>query len=101
MSKTKIWIYVTVLLCMVIIAIPTTYKVIKKHNERMLENTVKQIVEAAKDCYYNDSCVEDEITLKELYEKTSLPLASNPMTKKIYNAESYVSVKEDFKFIEK
>lgn len=100
MSKNKIWIYMTSLIVVLLIGIPSTYKVIKKHNERMLKNTTQKIVEAAKDCYYNDSCVTEEITLEEIYEKTGLPEMYNPVTKKIYNEKSYVSVKEDFKFIE-
>ncbi len=101
MKKNKICIYITVLASFLMIALPTTYKVVKKHNERLLINTVETIVEAAKDCYYNDSCINDEITLEELYEKTSLTTMSNPITKKIYNPSSYVSVKDNFTFVEK
>lgn len=100
MSKNKIWIYGTILCCILIIAIPSTYKVINRHNERMFKNTIGVIIGAAKDCYYNESCVNKNITLKELYEKTNLIPVSNPLTKKIYNENSYVSVEQDFKFIE-
>lgn len=101
MTKNKIWVYATVLLVGLLIGVPSTYKVITKHNERMLKNTTQKIVEAAKDCYYNNSCVGDEITLEELYEKTGLAGMYNPVTKKIYSEQSYISVKENFKFIEK
>ena len=100
MEKNKVWIYGTILICIGIIAVPSTYKVIKRHNERLLENTIKKIVEAAKDCYYNNSCIEDEITLEELYEKEGLPQMFNPVTKKIYNSKSFVSVSKDFSFEE-
>lgn len=100
MGKNKIWIYLTILIIMAMIAIPSTYKVITRHNERLLQNTIKKIVESAKDCYYNDSCIDDKITLEELYEKNGLPVMNNPITKKIYNEKSYVSVSEDFAFIE-
>lgn len=66
----------------------------------MLENTIKKIEETAKDCYYNNSCVEDRIPLSELYEKTGLTQQNNPITKKVYNESSYVSVKDNFLFIE-
>ena len=99
MSKNKICIYATILIVIAIIAIPSTVKVVKKHNDRLLENTINKIIETAKDCYYNNSCVEENITLAELYEKTSLPLMNNPISKKIYNDQSYVSVSENFKFI--
>lgn len=100
MKKNRIWIYFTIIMIVLFIAIPSTYKVVKKHNDRMLRNTVQTIIEAAKDCYYNESCVEEEITLEELYEKTGLPLMSNPVSKKIYNEKSYVNVKDNFQFVE-
>ena len=100
MNRNKTIVYVTILILMAIISIPSTYKVIKKRNDRMLTNTTKKIIEAAKDCYYNESCVEDKITLKEIYEKTSLNTMSNPITKKIYNEDSYVDVESNFEFIE-
>lgn len=98
--KNKIIIYATILIIILLIAIPSTYKVIQKHNDRLLKNTIQKITEKAKDCYYNKSCVEDQITLKELYDKTGLTPMSNPLTKKLYNETSYVSVKDNFTFIE-
>ena len=98
--KNKIFLYLTALLLFLLIAVPSTYKVIKKHHTRLLLNTIKRIEEAAKYCYYNDSCIEEQITLEELYEKTSLPRMNNPVTKEVYNEKSYVSVKENFKFYE-
>ena len=96
----KKWLYTTTLLLILILAIPSTYKVIHRHNERMLKTVTKKIEETAKNCYYNNSCVEEKITLSEIYEKTGLPTMSNPMTKKVYNEKSYVDVKNNFQFIE-
>ncbi len=101
MGKNKIWIYSTILIVLILIALPSTYKVIRIHKDRLLKNTIQRITEAAKDCYYNNSCVGNEITLEELYEKTGLIEMNNPITKKKYNKNSYVLVNEDFKFIEK
>lgn len=100
MGNNKIWVYGTCLILLLLIGIPSTYKVITKHNERMLKYTTQKIVEAAKDCYYNNSCVKEQITLEEIYEKTGLVEMHNPVSKKIYNKNSYVSVKDNFKFIE-
>lgn len=100
MTKNKIIFYLTLIAILLIIALPTTYKVIKKHQDRLLKITIKQIEETAKDCYYNSSCIENEITLKELYEKTDLPRMSNPITKMVYSESSYVSVNDNFKFYE-
>ena len=100
MKKNKVIIYVTTLVLIFIIAIPAVIKTIKRHNERLLSVTTKRITETAKNCYYNESCVEEKITLKELYEKTELKEQFNPLSKKIYNDNSYVLVSEDFKFVE-
>lgn len=100
MGKNKLWIYFTCLSILLLIGIPSTYKVITQHNTRMLKYTTQKIIEAAKDCYYNNSCVGEEITLEEIYEKTGLVEMHNPVTKKIYNKKSYVSVKDNFQFIE-
>ena len=64
------WMYGTTLLLILMIAIPSTYKVIHTHYERLRLNTTKKIIEAAKDCYYNNSCIEEKIKLSEIYEKT-------------------------------
>lgn len=101
MNKNKIIIYGTILFILLVIAIPSTYKVIKKHQDRLLRNTVQKIVETAKDCYYNASCVDDKITLEELYEKTDLERMSNPITKEVFHESSYVLVSENFKFYDK
>ena len=93
-------IYITILLLIGLIAIPSTYKVVHTHNERLVKNTTKKIEEAAKNCYYNNSCIEEKITLAEIYEKTGLQPMSNPLTKKIYSENSYVDVTSNFTFIE-
>lgn len=96
----KKWIYATILILILMIAIPSTYKVIHTHYGRLQKNTIKKIEEAAKDCYYNNSCVEEKITLAEIYEKTGLATMSNPITKKVYNEKSYVDVTNNFTFVE-
>ena len=98
MHKNRIIIYTTMLSLILIISVPSTIKTINKHNERLLDVTIKKITETAKDCYYNNSCVEDKITLKELYEKTNLEEQANPLSKKVYNKDSYILVSDSFKF---
>ena len=100
MNKNKIIVYFTILFLILLISVPSTFKIIKKHNERLMGVVTKKIIETAKNCYYTESCVNDKIMLKELYEKTDLEEMINPLTKKIYNEESYILVSDDFKFIE-
>lgn len=101
MNKNSIIIYTTILLILLLIAIPSVQKTIQIHQNRLLLVTEKKIIEAAKKCYYNDSCVTDEITLAELYEKTDLKELTNPVTNKVYSSSSYVDVQNHFAFVEK
>jgi len=101
MNKNKIIFYVTIAIILLLIAITSIIKTINTHNNRLIEATTKKIVEAAKNCYYNESCINDTITLQELYEKTDLKDLVNPITKKKYNTDSYVDVKNNFEFVEK
>ena len=101
MNKNRIIAYVAILLLILLISIPSVIKTINKHNERLVGVTTGKIVEQAKNCYYNESCVGDKITLAELYEKTGLLELTNPITKKVYDPESYVDVTNNFTFVEK
>ncbi len=101
MNKDKIVVYVAIILLIVIISIPTIIKINNKHNQRLSNVVINEIITAAKNCFYSESCVENEITLEELYEKTNLEKVVNPITKKEYNKASYVDVKKNFEFIEK
>lgn len=100
MSKNKIIIYVTVLIIILLITIPSILLIMNNHNSKLLESTEKKIIETAKNCYYSESCVEEYITLSELNDKMGLELLANPITKKVYNKDSYVDVKNNFSFIE-
>lgn len=101
MNKNKIIIYITILILILMISIPSVIKTINIHNKRLEKVTTGKIIEMAKKCYYNESCVEDKITLAELYEKTDLKELTNPITKKVYNSLSYVDVENNFSFVEK
>ncbi len=100
MSKNKIIIYVTVLIVILLITIPSILLIMNNHNSKMLESTEKKIIETAKNCYYSESCIEEHITLNELNDKMGLELPANPITKKVYNKDSYVDVKNNFSFTE-
>jgi hypothetical protein len=101
MNKNKTIIYVTIIVVILLIGIPSTIKVINNHNEKLKRVVINEIVRYAKDCYYNESCIDDKITLEELYDKTDLEEQINPVTKMKYNVDSYVLVSEDFKFVDR
>ncbi len=100
MNYNRIIIYLTIILVMGAILLSSGYKVYQIHNERVKLVTEKLIIDTAKKCYYNASCVEDNITLEELYNKMGLANQTNPLTKKVYNPKSYVSIKDNFNFVE-
>ena len=101
MNRSKFVINVTIIGIVLIILIPTVYKIVVEHNDRLLKVTTKRIEEAAKNCKLDEKCTNDKITLKELYDKKYLKKESNPITKKYYNEESYVKVnKNNYKFVE-
>lgn len=101
MNMNKIIIYITIIAIVIIILIPTVYTIVKKHNDKMINVTHKRIEEAAKECYLNNICLNERITLKQLYENDYLEKESNPITKEYYNEESYVEKNgKKYNFIE-
>ena len=101
MNRNKTIIYITIIALVLIISIPTIYTIVKKHNDRLTAVTHKRIEEAAKECYLKNICVDEKITLKQLYENKYLEKESNPITKEYYNEESFVQRKDKtFDFIE-
>ncbi len=92
MNTNKITIIGSIIVIVLILIIPTTYKVIKNHQNRLYEVVEKKIVEAAKKCYYEEKCVSEQITLKELYDLDYLEQISNPITKEYYNESSYIDI---------
>ncbi len=69
----------------VIVAIPTTYKIIKNYNKKSYLVVEKKITEAAKKCFNEEKCAGDKTTFKELYDNKYLDVVVNPVTKKMYD----------------
>lgn len=101
MNRNKTIIYITITAIVLIISIPTIYTIVKKYNDRLITVTHKRIEEAARECYLKNICLDDKITLKQLYDNKYLEKESNPITKEYYTEESYVERKDKtFNFIE-
>ena len=101
MNRNKVIIYITIVALVLIILIPTTMKIVKKHNNRMISVTHKRIEEATRECYLDGKCMDEKTTLKKLYENDYLKKESDPITKEYYNEESYVERKgKTFNFVE-
>lgn len=100
MNTNKIIIIFSILVIMLLLFIPTTYKVIKNHNNNLTQVVENKIIEAVKKCYYEDNCKNEKVTLRELYELNYLEPISNPISKEFYNEDSYVEIKDNnFNFI--
>lgn len=98
MISKKHLVCITILSVLLIITIPTVYKVINNHRTKLYAVVEKEIIEAAENCWNNGDCIEDEITLKKLYDLKYLEKQSDPITKKIYEEDS--TIKRNDKKIE-
>lgn len=99
MTTSKVTVIIAVVGLILILGIPTTYKVIKNHNNTLTKVVEDKIQNAAKKCYYEEVCTEDIVTLEFLYEHKYLEEVSNPITKEYYNSKSYVKINDNYKFI--
>jgi len=100
MNTNKIIIIGTIIAILIILGIPTIYKVIKNHQDNLYQVVEEKIINSAKKCYYEEKCVESKILLKQLYELKYLEKVSNPISKEYYNEKSYVKIKDNtFKFV--
>ena len=80
---------------LLIILIPTTYKVIKDHHTKLKSVVEKEIIDSAKKCWNSGQCKKDEISLKELYELKYLDKQIDPITKKVYDETSKITKKNN------
>ncbi len=90
----KKWILATILIILFLISSITTYKIIKNHNDHLLEVSEKYIIEQAKKCFNEKKCSGVLVTLDNLYQNGYLINQVNPVTKKIYNPASYIEKEE-------
>ncbi len=85
---------ITILIIFIIISGFTTYKVVKNHREKLYLVTEKRIIEAAFKCINEKKCTNYPVTLNQLYDNKYLYEEINPVTKEVYNYDSYVTNKE-------
>ena len=90
----KICITVTIIIIITLVIGVTTYKVVDKHNDKLMEVEEKYIIETAKKCLNEKKCSGSKITLQTLCDLEFLDMQANPVTKEYYNPESYVEIKD-------
>lgn len=82
--------FVTIISCLLIIMLPTIYKVFINHKNKLYIVVEKEIIEAAEKCWAENKCLTNVITLKELYDLNYLEKQIDPMTKKVYENDSTI-----------
>ncbi len=102
MNTNKITIVGSIIIIILIISIPTIYKVVMIHHNNLYRVVEEKIIEQAKKCRNDGVCLNETITLKELYQNNYLDKVSDPVTKEYYNEESYLKIENDkYEFIVK
>lgn len=95
MNTNKIVVYITIIAILIIVGVPTFYKVVKDNHEKLYIVTNKLVIESAERCYYEEKCENEKVTLKELYEKEYIKKeVIDPVSKIVYDEMSYVEIKE-------
>ena len=73
----------------------TSFKVVNKHNDKLLLVEEKYIIEKAKECKMEKKCNNDNITLKQLYDLKYLEKQVNPVSKEYYSLDAYVTLRNN------
>ena len=95
MTTNKNYRLIILIVVILLIAIPSISKTIKKHNDNLYLVVQKEIIDAAKKCYFEEQCKEDKIYLKDLYQLNYLEKKYDPISKEEINENSYVSITDN------
>ena len=94
----KLTIFVTIIAIILIIGVPTYYKVNSRYESRVELTMKNKIKVKAIQCWNDSKCPNDTVYLSDLYKTGYLDKVINPVTKKAINDYSYVK-KENGKLI--
>lgn len=94
-SMNKWIISTTIIIIFGLIIGVTSFKVVNKHNDKLLLVEEKYIIENAKKCKMEKKCNNDNITLKELYDLKYLEKQVNPVSKEYYSLDAYVTLRNN------
>lgn len=91
-NNNKYIIFFTIIALILLVSIPTIYKVVKNHQNKQIAVVEKKVIEAGRLCQYKKECPNEEITLKELYDLKYLDKLVNPINKKVYDEDSTITI---------
>jgi len=93
-NKLKNITRVLIIICLILIAVFTIYKLNKKHEEKLYDVLYSEIKYKANKCFLDKKC-ESTITLKELYEKEYLKTQYNPISKEELDSNIKIIIKDN------
>ncbi len=89
-------LYLTAMVIVLVIFVPTIYKIVNNSRNKQALANEKLIIEKAKKCIYEGKCKSNTITLKDLYDLNYIrEKIVNPFDKTIYSEESYVVITKE------
>lgn len=80
----------TIIIIVLMIGIPTFINIKKDHEKKLMTVSKNRITDAAKNCFLDNKCTGDVITLQDLYNLGYIDEQVNPVTKKYYNSNSKI-----------
>lgn len=86
----KISSIIVVILVVLLISL-TTYKLNKRHKDKLYDVLYSKIEYASKQCFLEKKC-ENNITLEELYNKEYLDIQYNPISKEELNPKTKIKI---------
>lgn len=86
----RIIVFITIIIIVLVIGIPTVINVKKDHEDKLLKVTEYKISEMAKKCFLDEKCEGNQTTLQQLYDLNYLNKQVNPISKKYYNSSSII-----------
>lgn len=96
--KNKHILLITILFAGIVIISATVYKIIKDHNNKLILVSDKFIRETYLKCLKEEKC-DEKATFSHLEANKYVSDLYDPITKKIYNKESYVYLKNNEVYI--
>lgn len=90
--STKKVIFITIIVILGMLIVPTIYKVYKDHNHKLIVVVEKEFLYQAQKCHQEDIC-GDLVYLKDLYEHNYFESKlTNPLNKKYYDPNSSINL---------
>lgn len=85
---------ILVIVLVVLLISLTTYKLNKRHKDKLYDVLYSKIEYSAKQCFLDKKC-ENNITLEELYTKEYLDIQYDPISKEELNPKTKIKITDE------